>query len=143
MPVSTAIAVAAALLVVATALGLVLRTRDGRRRAGNGLAVRADDLPAPLAAGATLVQFSTALCARCPQVRRMLTGIADAHPAVTHLDIDLTHRNDLAARYHVLQTPTTFLVDRTGAVVSRWSGVPERTAVVSALRAVTTLQEHP
>ena len=137
MPVSTAIAVAAALLVVATVLGLVLRTGDGRRRAGRGLAVRAEDLPAPLATGATLVQFSTALCARCPQVRRMLTGIAEADPAVTHLDIDLTHRNDLAARYHVLQTPTIFLVDRTGAVVSRWSGVPERTAVVSALRAAT------
>ncbi len=142
MSVPLALLIALAVLAGATAIGLVLRAGDGHRRSGGGLRVRAEDLPAPLASGATLVQFSTELCARCPQVRRMLGGIADASDDVAHLEIDLTHRGDLATHYHVLQTPTTFLVDGSGAVLSRWGGVPDRTTVTEALRAVPTLQEH-
>lgn len=48
---------------------------------------------------------------------------------------------DLAARYHVLQTPTTFLVDAAGAVLSRWGGVPERRRIEDAL-ASRPLQEQ-
>jgi hypothetical protein len=143
MPLSVAIAIAAAVLVLTVAVGLVLRAREGRRRSGGGLRVRQEDVPAPLAEGATLVQFSTELCARCPQVRRMLTAIADSEDAVAHVEVDLTHRHDLATRYHVLQTPTTFLVDHSGVVTTRWSGTPDRTAIVEALHALRTLQEQP
>ncbi|GAB3599791.1 thioredoxin family protein [Microbacterium tumbae] len=142
MPVSVAIAVAIAVLLLATVIGLALRAGNGRERSGGDIRVRAADLSAPLAEGATLVQFSTEFCARCPQVRRMLGGIAEEADGVAHVEVDLTHRNDLAAHYHVLQTPTTFLVDATGLVLSRWGGVPERAAVIEALHAVPTLQEQ-
>jgi len=143
MPVHVAIAIAAAVLVIATAIGLILHARDGHRRGGAGLRVAAEDIaPRALAERATLVQFSTELCARCPQVRRMLGGIADAQDGVAHVEIDLTHRADLATRYHVLQTPTTFLVDASGAVRSRWGGVPDRQELADALAAVPTLQEN-
>lgn len=141
MPVSTAFAIAGALVVLAIVAGFALRSFDGRRRAGGDLRVRPDDLDAPLAAPATLVQFSTELCARCPQVRRLLGEIAQHHVGVDHVEVDLTNRNDLATRYRVLQTPTTFLVDSSGAVLSRWSGVPDRRAISAALTAVPNL--HP
>lgn len=134
MPVLSALLITGAVVVLAVVAGMVLRAQDGRRRSGGRLRVRSEDLLGVTpAARATLVQFSTELCARCPQVRGLLRSIADSRPGLTHIEIDLTHRQDLASRYHVLQTPTTFLVDRSGAVLSRWGGVPDRRMVEEAL----------
>jgi len=77
MTLPTALAVAALVLVLAVVLGFVLRSREGRTRTGGSLHVRAEDIPGGLATGATLVQFSTELCARCPQVRRLLGSVVD------------------------------------------------------------------
>ncbi|KDA05810.1 thiol-disulfide isomerase [Microbacterium sp. CH12i] len=146
MPVSTALLIAGALVVLAVIGGFGMRMLDGRLRSGGDLRVRADDLSgAVLAPGATLVQFSTELCARCPQVRRLLSEIAESRGGVEHVEIDLTNRNDLASRYHVLQTPTTFLVDASGAVLSRWGGVPDRRAIneaLASLKPLATLQNQ-
>lgn len=139
MPVSTALLIAGAVLVLAIALGLLARRLDGRRRSGGTAQVRSEDVPRSTSTPITLVQFSTELCARCPQVRRMLGEIA-RDSGVAQAEIDLTRRSDLAAKYHVLQTPTTFLVDASGNVAARWGGVPERssiTAAIAALRAGT------
>ncbi|MEW1973504.1 MULTISPECIES: thioredoxin family protein [Microbacterium] len=141
MPVSIALLITGAVVALAIAGGLIVRAQDGRRRSGGHLAVRSEDLSGrSLAETATLVQFSTEFCARCPQVRRLLGQIADEHPGVERVEIDLTNRNDLATRYHVLQTPTTFLVDASGTVLSRWGGVPQRSTIEDALANVLTLQ---
>jgi len=50
--------------------------------------------------------------------------------------VDLTHRPDLSTRYRVLQTPTTFVVDGSGAVRARFHGVPRPQALAEALAAV-------
>ena len=126
-----------ALLVLAAAAGVTLRLVDGRRRGGGHLRFDpADADAAELGARATLVQFSTEVCTRCPQVRRMLTGYAAADDGLRHVEVDLTRRPDLSARYRVLQTPTTFLVDGTGTVRARFNGVPQRDALIDALAAV-------
>lgn len=139
MSVSTALLIAGALLVLAIAVGLTLRMLDGRRRSGGHLQVDAADLGSSvLAPSATLVQFSTEFCTRCPQVRRLLGEIAKGYAGVGHIEIDLTNRNDLATRYHMLQTPTTFLVDASGNVLSRWGGVPDRRTVNDALASAVT-----
>ena len=78
---------------------------------------------------ATLLQFSTEMCARCPGVHRTLGAIADAHDGVLHLDVDLTHRPDIAKHFHVLQTPTTLILDRNGVIQTRFGGTPSRGAV--------------
>jgi thiol-disulfide isomerase/thioredoxin len=75
---------------------------------------------------ATLLQFSTEMCARCPGVHRVLSSIADDHEGVRHLDVDLTHRPDIAKHFHVLQTPTTLVLDRDGVVQTRFGGAPSR-----------------
>lgn len=140
---STALALAGALLVAVTVIGLLWRRRDGRARAGDGALVAASDLPAALGARATLVQFSTELCARCPQVRRLLAATASALPGVEHVEVDLTHRADLASRYRVLQTPTTLVVDAGGRIRSRFNGVPRPADVEAALAALPEHQESP
>jgi hypothetical protein len=75
---------------------------------------------------ATLLQFSTELCARCPGVHRTLAAIAGDREGVRHLDVDLTHRPDIARHFHVLQTPTTLVLDGAGVVQTRFGGVPSR-----------------
>lgn len=132
-----ALAIAAALLALATAIGLVLRRRDGRRREGGTQRFDPQDVDsAPLGSRATLVQFSTEMCTRCPQVRRLLREYTEERDGVHHLEVDLTHRPELSQRYRVLQTPTTFLVDPDGAVLARFHGVPQRDALTHALAAV-------
>lgn len=131
-----ALAIAGALVVLAIVAGLVVRARDGRRSAASGLRFDPSDGGAPLAERATLVQFSTEFCTRCPQVRRLLTSYADQDDSVAHVEVDLTHRPDLSSRYRVLQTPTTFVVDRSGAVRARFYGVPRPAALTEALAAL-------
>lgn len=132
-----ALGATAALLVIAAVVGLVLRRLDGRRRSGGHLRFDPTDAQiGELGSRATLVQFSTEMCTRCPQVRRMLTGYVAESDGLHHLEVDLTHRPDLSARYRVLQTPTTFVVDGSGAVRARFNGVPHRHALTEALAAV-------
>jgi hypothetical protein len=131
---AVALAILVALVALAVAIGAVAKRRDGRRRAGGTLRFDARDAdPAELGSRATLVQFSTAMCARCPQVRRMLRSYAEESDGLRHVEVDLTHRPDLSSRYRVLQTPTTFVVDEHGTVRSRFHGVPQRHALTEAL----------
>ncbi|KJL46650.1 Thioredoxin [Microbacterium hydrocarbonoxydans] len=132
----TALAAAGALLLIAAVIGVVARVLDGRRRGGGHLRFDPADARAELGTRATLVQFSTEMCARCPQVRRMLGSIAAGGEGLAHVEVDLTHRPDLSHRYKVLQTPTTFLVDDAGVVRARFNGVPHRHALAEALAAV-------
>lgn len=84
---------------------------------------------AGLGASATLLQFSTERCARCTGTHRTLAQVADARDGVRHLDVDLTHRPDIARHFRVLQTPTTLILDGDGAIQTRLGGVPRRDVV--------------
>ncbi|MFJ4016457.1 thioredoxin family protein [Microbacterium sp. NPDC090014] len=134
---AVALLVAAALLVLAGTIGVVLRLLDGRRRGGGHLRFDPNDAGVSrLGARATVVQFSTEMCTRCPQVRRMLSSYVAESEGLDHVEVDLTHRPDLSARYKVMQTPTTFIVDGSGAVRARFHGVPHRHALNDALATV-------
>jgi len=86
---------------------------------------------------ATLLQFSTEMCARCPGVHRTLSAIAEAHDGVRHLDVDLTYRPDIAKHFHVLQTPTTLVLDRDGVIQTRFGGTPSREVLELELNRLT------
>ena len=118
----------AALLAATVALGVFLNWRQSRaRRDVTHEVIEPHRLGADgLGEVATLLQFSTELCARCPGVHRTLAAIADDHEGVRHLDVDLTHRPDIAKHFHVLQTPTTLVLDRNGVVQTRFGGAPGR-----------------
>ncbi|MFF2275213.1 TlpA family protein disulfide reductase [Agromyces sp. NPDC058126] len=129
-----ALAIGAALVAVATVAGLAWRAAQGRAVRGSGARVRPGDIG--VATGgfgeqATLVQFSTEFCSRCPATARLLGAIADDEPGIRHVDVDLTHQADLAARFRISQTPTTLLLDADGVERARIGGAP-RAEVVRA-----------
>jgi len=119
-----AAAVLVALVVAATVGGLLWRRTTGRvRTARQTRIVTAAEVGATsFGSAATLLQFSTEFCAPCTATARILSGIADERPGVAHVDVDLTHRPDLASRFGVLQTPTTLVLDTSGAIRARIGG---------------------
>jgi thiol-disulfide isomerase/thioredoxin len=128
-----------ALLAVAAVAGVLFRRSQGRaRRARPADAVDPGRLGGVrFGDSATIVQFSTELCAVCPAVRRTLAAVADAHDGVRHVDVDLTHRPDIARDFGVLQTPTTLLLDRHGVVRTRLGGALRRDVVEAELVRLT------
>lgn len=131
--------IAGALLVLATLVGLLLRRREGRRVAARAEErVRVSDIEGDFGEAATLVQFSTEFCTRCPQLARQLGGLAEHYWGLRHVEVDLTHRADLARHYRVLQTPTTLLVDKVGLVRARYLGIPDTATLTEDLAELTT-----
>ena len=82
---------------------------------------------------ATLVQFSSAFCAPCRATRRTLAEIADVVPGVAHVEIDAELHLELVRRLSVQRTPTTLILDASGAEVSRAAGAPRKEQVLAAL----------
>ena len=100
---------------------------NGRVRKVSGReVVRAKEIGVTaLGSKATLLQFSTEVCAPCRATARVLDRARRASTSrVEHVDLDITHRPDLAARFSVLQTPTTLILDRDGTVRARIGGAP-------------------
>ena len=145
-------------LAAASAAGFVMRQRQGRFRAAGGTAkstpvVRTDaadpgpaapsvgvlsaaDLGAPLGAQATLVQFSTEVCAYCGPTRELLTEVARERDGVAFVEIDAAERMDLTRRLHILSTPTVLVLDAVGGITSRASGPPRKADLLTAVGAV-------
>ena len=167
MTVIPAVAVLVGVLVLATVLGLVLRARTGRAttvgaRTADGRSGRTGRSPArtstrtastlPSAADiapteafgarATLVQFSTPTCARCPGTARQLDALAARHDGVERVEIDLTRHPDLASRFNVLQTPTVLLLDGDRSVRTRFGGPPRPPELAAALDTVLTQESR-
>jgi thiol-disulfide isomerase/thioredoxin len=134
-----AVAILIGLIAVSTALGLVWKARTGRLRTRDG-SERVALPEIPTDSRATLLQFSTEVCAYCPSARRVLGQIADSTDGVRHVDVDLTHRPDLATRFNVLQTPTTFILDADGTIRARIGGAPRPVEVRAALESILTAQ---
>ena len=144
MNIVDAVLVLTALLAVTLAVGLLLRwTQNRPRRASTDEVVEPRRLGADaLGERATLLQFSTEMCSRCPGVHRTLGAIAEEREGVLHLDVDLTHRPDIAKHFHVLQTPTTLILDRDGVIQTRFGGTPSRSAVELELDRVSGRDVH-
>ncbi|MFI5958200.1 TlpA family protein disulfide reductase [Cryptosporangium sp. NPDC051539] len=124
-----------AVLVVATAGGLIWRVRSGRvRQRDEGEPQVWDELGIqPETAAVTLVQFSSAFCAPCRATRRILTDVAGRLPDVHHVEIDAESHLDAVRALDVQSTPTTLLVDRNGRIAGRAVGQPRRDEVLAAI----------
>lgn len=82
---------------------------------------------------ATLLQFSSAFCAPCRATRRTLAEVAALVPGVVHVEVDAEGHLELVRRLGVASTPTTLVVDASGAEVLRATGQPRPRAVLAAL----------
>ena len=123
--------VIAALVAFATALGFLHKALSGRARQ----LVKTQDLPAGVVLGtdATLLQFSTEVCSPCRATHTVLHRLAHENDGLSHVDLDITHRADLAAQFNILQTPTTFILDATGTIRARIGGAVKRDTVLAEL----------
>jgi len=82
---------------------------------------------------ATLLQFSSAFCAPCRATRRTLADIAELVPGVAHVEVDAEHHLDLVRTLGILRTPTTLILDGSGAEIARAAGAPRKEQVLAAL----------
>lgn len=123
--------VIAALVAFATGLGFLHKALNGRVRQ----VVKTQSLPegVVLGADATLLQFSTEVCSPCRATHTVLDGLASGRDGLSHVDVDITHRADLAAQFNILQTPTTFILDATGTIRARIGGAVKRDAILAEL----------
>ena len=117
------------LVAVATVLGLVWRASQGRVRQATG---RIDGVE--LGSHATLLQLSSEVCAPCRATAKVLGAIHEH--GVHHVEVDIADRPDLASRFNILQTPTTLILDATGAVRARIGGAVRRDTVIAELERV-------
>jgi len=142
------------LAAVAAALGFGLwrMATDGRFR-GTHAVRRAAEAPSPdqvarptpagaelvatvggeLGEKATLLQFSSAFCAPCRATRRVLGEVTGLVDGVAHVEIDAEHHLEATRAFNILRTPTTVVLDATGAEVTRATGAPTRAQVLAAV----------
>lgn len=125
----------ALVLVVASAIGIVWRRRNGKVTVVTESAdvLTPQDLGQPLGESATLVQFSSAFCQPCRATRRILEEVADMVPGVAHVELDAEANLELVRSLNVLRTPTVFVVDSEGRIRTRASGQPRKVDVIAAL----------
>jgi thiol-disulfide isomerase/thioredoxin len=147
----TGLIVVLAVLAVATFFGLWRKRVDGRVRtvAGRG---RSENSQTGAAAGAfltprhlgeelgtraTLVQFSSAFCQPCRATRVILSSVADETDGVAHVEIDAESHLDLVRELGIMRTPTTLILDGSGRIAARASGVPRKHQVLAAISAAS------
>lgn len=137
------------LVAFATVLGFVWRASTGRikrtptTRSTAATAAASEenriviDGIGPFGSRVTLLQFSTAACAICPTVHTQLSALAaeldNGTGSVVHVEVDVTLRPELANRFNLLQSPTTFILDGNGVLQARIGGAPKITDVRAEL----------
>ncbi|GAA4820508.1 thioredoxin family protein [Nocardioides caeni] len=88
---------------------------------------------ATLGERATFVQFSSAFCAPCRTTRVLLADVAGKESGVAHVEIDAEEHLALVRELDIRRTPTTLVLDATGAEIARAAGAPRREQVLAAL----------
>jgi thiol-disulfide isomerase/thioredoxin len=141
--VSLGLWVLAGALVAGVMLSVLKSWIDGRFRgkASEVDRISAADVGVELGERATLLQFSSAFCAPCRVTRRTLAEVEGMVEGVRHVELDAESHLDLVRKLDILRTPTTLVLDSTGAVVKRASGAPRKPDVIAAL--ATAIDRQP
>jgi thiol-disulfide isomerase/thioredoxin len=138
MPLETRIALVLGLLALALAAGLFWQARSGRAKKISGgeqinlaeIGAVKDGFPvAKFGQKVTFLQFSSEFCTACRQTAKLYSELEQVHPEVLHIEIDITHRTDLANKFNILQTPTTLVLDSRGRVTSRIGGAVKQQTI--------------
>lgn len=133
-----------AALVGVAVVALAMRWKNGRFAAtasDDRERLTAEQIGAPLGERATMVQFSSAFCSPCRATRVLLKDVATMVPGVVTVEIDAEQNLQLVRDLDILRTPTVLVLDATGAVTTRASGLPRREQVLAALGNAVPLGE--
>ncbi len=84
----------------------------------------------------TLLQFSSTFCAPCRVARAVCADVARQHPGVVHLEIDAESHLSEVRQLRIWRTPTVLVVDTSGRVAHRATGVPAKSQLVEAVTAL-------
>ncbi len=134
-------------VVLAVVVAVAKRALDGKfRTTGPAAAAGQDDdaaasaevltaaeIGGELGERLTFVQFSSSFCSPCRATRALLTDVVRERDGVAHVEVDAESNLELVRRLNILRTPTVLVVDPTGSVVGRASGLPRREQVEAVL----------
>ena len=120
MPWEIALSVTLALAALVGVLAVALPKQ--RSKAGSGRFGDVDLLDRHPDRSVHAVLFSSDFCAKCPAVRRVLSEYEANSTALSWSEINLSNSLELAKKYHILRTPTVFLLDGNNTIVQRLSG---------------------
>lgn len=119
------------LVAIATAAGLIWKTRTGTaKKISSGEVINLAEIRAvkdgkpvtEFGERVTFLQFSSEFCSQCAQTARLFHDLETQHSDILHVEVDITDRLDLANKFNILQTPTTLVLDKNGVVTSRIGG---------------------
>ena len=96
------------------------------------------DLGVALGAGATVVQFSSTFCQPCRMTRIVVERAVATADDVAYVDLDVADHLALGERLAIDVTPTVLVLDASGTVRYRASGVPSLAQVRAALAQVVS-----
>ena len=131
MPLETRVLVVAAVVLLAIGLGFLWRSTTGRAKRVNAgeqidlklLGASKNGQPvAKFGKRVTFLQFSSEFCSQCVQTAKVFRDLESHSDDILHIEVDITNRLDLAKKFHILQTPTTLVLDHTGKITSRIGG---------------------
>ncbi|MEY4451507.1 MAG: hypothetical protein RLZZ380_628 [Actinomycetota bacterium] len=138
MPIDSKLVAVVALLVLATLVGLIWKSTTGRaKRIKGGVQIDLKEIGATknglpvtkFGEHTTFLQFSSETCSTCKQTSKLFEQLEKTSHGVLHIEVDLTHRLDLADKFGILQTPTTLVLDSKGIVKSRIGGAPKPSTI--------------
>jgi len=136
------LAIIGLLVLFALAIGFYWKARTGRAklvRTGELVdlsklkASKSGEQVSSFGETATLLQFSTEVCSICISTARLYGELEKATPGLKHIEVDITHRMDLAAHFSIMQTPTTLILDKHGMVKVRIGGAPRQNVIVEEI----------
>jgi thiol-disulfide isomerase/thioredoxin len=119
-----------ALVTVTVVAGRLWQRRDGtiREDASDAAALRSSHLDAVgldlVGADAGAILLGSPTCTPCDSVRRVLGELQSERPGFRWAYADAADHLELAAEQRVLRVPTLFVVEPTGRILARSSGVP-------------------
>ncbi len=141
-PLDSRLAVIGLLVITALLAGAWWKLRTGRAKlVKSGKLVDLSKLQADnqgeavtsFGATATLLQFSTEVCSICVATSRLYRELEGKIPGLKHIEVDITHRINLAAHFSIMQTPTTLILDKHGMVRARIGGAPRQNVIEAEL----------
>ena len=126
-----------AVLVLSVAFGIYRKVSDGKLREEivpplQGLSEHLHldhDHPPQV----TFLQFSSEFCQPCRVTNKLLDEVTNSFPAICHIELDVVEHMDLVKTYGITRTPTTLIIDKSGTVHFRATGVPKKAELTAAV----------